>query len=54
MAVDSKPVSNPGNSIRLCIEGFLFNMAPTTFDDDIGLERKLRQVYLSYGGKRFF
>lgn len=53
MVVYPERVHNPGNSIRLCIEGFLFNMAPTTFDDDMGLEKKLRQVYMSYGGKRF-
>ena len=45
MAVHSKPVNNPGNSIRLCIEGFLFSMTPFTFEDAKNLSTPLDQLY---------
>jgi len=48
--VNSKPVNNPGVSIRLCIEGFLFNLAPTAFGEGANLEGTLKQVYRNYGG----
>ena len=45
MAVRSESISNPGNSIRLCIEGFLFSMTPIAFRDGANLDEKLDELY---------
>ena len=45
MAINSVHVNNPGNSLRLCIEGFLFNLTPTAFGDGGRLESTLNNVY---------
>lgn len=45
IAYSTVSVANPGISIRLCIEGFLFSMTPIEFNDGMALERKLDRVY---------
>lgn len=45
MVFNSVHVNNPGNSLRLCIEGFLFNLTPTAFGDGRRLETTLNEVY---------